>query len=133
MPKRSVLFTDTGIKIPLVQHTFVARSITRVYTSRFVCVCVCVCVSSLRMGHANLLYIVPILTDDPRREFVIIMFNTIYIYIYIHTYIDVYPFNIRVCAFDPRVLSMKAPLGSYPAGRRGVPARSQAEISNYIA
>ena len=26
------------------------------------------CVSSLRRGHANLLYIVPILTDDPRRE-----------------------------------------------------------------
>ena len=27
-----------------------------------------VCVSSLRSGHANLLCIVPILTDDPRRE-----------------------------------------------------------------
>jgi len=27
-----------------------------------------VCVSSLRRGHANLLCIVPILTDDPRRE-----------------------------------------------------------------
>ena len=26
------------------------------------------CVSSLRKGHANLLRIVPILTDDPRRE-----------------------------------------------------------------
>ena len=26
------------------------------------------CVSSLRRGHANLLYIVPILTDDPQRE-----------------------------------------------------------------
>ena len=26
------------------------------------------CVSSLRMGHASLLCIVPILTDDPRRE-----------------------------------------------------------------
>ena len=26
------------------------------------------CVSSLRKGHANLLCIVPILTDDPRRE-----------------------------------------------------------------
>ena len=34
------------------------------YTSRFVRVCV----SSLRRGHANLLCIVPILTDDPRRE-----------------------------------------------------------------
>ena len=27
-----------------------------------------VCVSSLRRGHANLLCIVPILTDDPRRK-----------------------------------------------------------------
>ena len=26
------------------------------------------CVSSLRRGHVNLLCIVPILTDDPRRE-----------------------------------------------------------------
>ena len=26
------------------------------------------CVSSLRRGHANLLCIIPILTDDPRRE-----------------------------------------------------------------
>ena len=26
------------------------------------------CVSSLRRGHANLLCIVPILTDDPRKE-----------------------------------------------------------------
>ena len=26
------------------------------------------CVSSLRRGHANLLCIVPILTDDPRRK-----------------------------------------------------------------
>ena len=26
------------------------------------------CVSSLRRGHANLLCIVPTLTDDPRRE-----------------------------------------------------------------
>ncbi len=32
------------------------------------------CVSSLRRGHANLLCIVPILTDDPRRES-----NTLYI------------------------------------------------------
>ena len=27
-----------------------------------------VCVSSLRRGHANILCIVPMLTDDPRRE-----------------------------------------------------------------
>ena len=31
------------------------------------------CVSSLRRGHANLLCIVPILTDDPRRESYCIM------------------------------------------------------------
>ena len=35
------------------------------------------CVSSLSRGHANLLCIVPILTDDPRRES-----ELIYIYIY---------------------------------------------------
>ena len=33
------------------------------------------CVSSLRRGHANLLCIVPILTDDPRRESKISMEN----------------------------------------------------------
>ena len=41
------------------------------------------CVSSLRRVHANLLCIVPILTDDPRRE------SYIYIYIYICTYIHI--------------------------------------------
>ena len=34
----------------------------------FLDLCVCVCVSSLRRGHANLLCIVPILSNDPRRE-----------------------------------------------------------------
>ena len=34
------------------------------------------CVSSLRRGHANLLCIVPILTDDPRRESTVIMVAT---------------------------------------------------------
>ena len=34
-----------------------------------ICVCVCVCVSSLRRGHANLLCIVPISMNDPRREY----------------------------------------------------------------
>ena len=32
------------------------------------------CVSSLRRGHANLLCIVPILTDDPRRESKLILY-----------------------------------------------------------
>ena len=47
--------------------------------SSLVCIYICICskrlftlldlcVSSLRRGHANLLCIVPILTDDPRRE-----------------------------------------------------------------
>ena len=31
------------------------------------------CVSSLRRGHANLHFIVPILTDDPRRESVLMI------------------------------------------------------------
>ena len=29
---------------------------------------ICVCVSSLRRNHANILCVVPSLTDDPRRE-----------------------------------------------------------------
>ena len=33
------------------------------------------CVSSLRRGHANLLCIVPILTDDPRRESTVHAYN----------------------------------------------------------
>ena len=35
------------------------------------------CVSSLRRGHANLLCIVPILTDDPRRESSFVLQNWI--------------------------------------------------------
>ena len=39
-------------------------------TPKTVCIIIVVlCVSSLRMGHANLLCIVPILTDDPHREY----------------------------------------------------------------
>ena len=36
------------------------------------------CVSSLRRGHANLLCIVPVLTDDPRRESmrVLVLYNS---------------------------------------------------------
>ena len=60
---------------------------THIYTYMYICVCMYkykyiyiythmyklhmildLCVSSLRRGHANLLCIVPILTDDPRRE-----------------------------------------------------------------
>ena len=36
--------------------------------SKTFCTLLDLCVSSLRRGHANLLCIVPILTDDPRRE-----------------------------------------------------------------
>ena len=48
------------------------------------------CVSSLRRGHANLLCIVPILTDDPRRESVLRVPIYIYVYIYIYTYVYMY-------------------------------------------
>jgi len=34
------------------------------------------CVSSLRRGHANLLCIIPILTDDPRRESEVSLLNS---------------------------------------------------------
>ena len=37
-------------------------------TKKKLCTLLDLCVSSLRRGHANLLCIVPILTDDPRRE-----------------------------------------------------------------
>ena len=43
------------------------------------------CVSSLRRGHANLLCIVPSLTDDPRRESIHTYIYIIYIYIYVYT------------------------------------------------
>ena len=37
-------------------------------TYKTCCTLLDLCVSSLRRGHANLLCIVPILTDDPRKE-----------------------------------------------------------------
>ena len=40
---------------------------TRVLPEKKLCTLLDLCVSSLRRGHANLLCIVPILTDDPRR------------------------------------------------------------------
>ena len=43
-----------------------------------------VCVSSLRRGHANLLCIVPNLTDDPRRESIHDLSLYTYVYMYIH-------------------------------------------------
>ena len=56
------------------QHQY-AASPTALRPSIWAMVCLCMlctlldlCVSSLRRGHANLLCIVPILTDDPRRE-----------------------------------------------------------------
>ena len=48
------------------------------------------CVSSLRRGHANILCIVPILMDDPRRE------SILYIYIYIERERDVYHIYIYI-------------------------------------
>ena len=55
------------------------------------------CVSSLRRGHANLICIVPILTDDPRREsdlgqhasfccYVVILLGSCYLFIIIVTF-----------------------------------------------
>ena len=38
------------------------------FLQKKLCTLLDLCVSSLRRGHANLLCIVPILTDDPRRE-----------------------------------------------------------------
>ena len=41
------------------------------------CTLLDLCVSSLRRGHANLLCIVPILTDDPRRESEVIQLKSL--------------------------------------------------------
>ena len=43
-------------------------SFSRNFCKKKLCTLLDLCVSSLRRGHANLLCIVPILTDDPRRE-----------------------------------------------------------------
>ena len=51
--------------------------------------------SSLRRGHANLRCVVPMFTDDPRRESecnasLIYIYIYRYIYIYIYTYVYIY-------------------------------------------
>ena len=56
--------------------------------------------SSLRRGHANLLCIVPILTDDPQREFALgladlAVAEDAYVYIYIYIYIYLYKYRER--------------------------------------
>ena len=84
---------------------------TYIYIYIYICIHILftlldLCVSSLRRGHANLLCIVPILTDDPRRES-----NTyIYIYIYIHTLFFIHAFLIPVAPHRRRV-GRVAPLG----------------------
>ena len=58
---------------PCAHHCIMARS-AKVYSlpapkvAKKLFTLLDLCVSSLRRGHANLLCIVPILTDDPRRE-----------------------------------------------------------------
>ena len=65
----------------VASHVPMAKLHCRTYAARAACVeargpsvdkklftLLDLCVSSLRRGHANLLCIVPILTDDPRRE-----------------------------------------------------------------
>ena len=48
------------------EYHVIARGSTKIVKKLFTLLDLCV--SSLRRGHANLLCIVPILTDDPRRE-----------------------------------------------------------------
>ena len=68
------------------------------------------CVSSLRRGYANILCIVPICTDDPRREsyiyiyiydicvYLIVYTIYIYIYIYICVYIYILSSIVSICS-----------------------------------
>ena len=53
---------ETGQSSPLTAGCYLRP------TQKKLCTLLDLCVSSLRRGHANLLCIVPILTDDPRRE-----------------------------------------------------------------
>ena len=50
------------------RHLSAPKLIIRLQQFKKLCTLLDLCVSSLRRGHANLLCIVPILTDDPRRE-----------------------------------------------------------------
>ena len=74
------------------------------------------CVSSLRRGHANLLCIVPILTDDPRRESILYvhvvctccMYACMYVcmYVYIYTYIYAYIICMHLYVYIDLSLSL---------------------------
>ena len=59
------------------------------------------CVSSLHRGHANLLCIVPILADDPRRESEKgwSYHMCVYIYIYIYCCCTYYVYVMYVCVY----------------------------------
>jgi hypothetical protein len=48
-----------------------------VLPNKELCTLLDLCVSSLRRGHANLLCIVPILSDDPRKESKLIDIKTL--------------------------------------------------------
>ena len=63
------------------------------------------CVSSLRRGHANLLCIVPILTDDPRRKSIrtinrsLLLLLLLLLYMLSYTYIHIYIYVILLSLF----------------------------------
>ena len=70
------------------------------------------CKSSLRRGHANLLWIVPILTDDPRRKsnmYVSICYYSLWsvIIVYKLCTINVYDVYYISCAFRAVVLGAR--------------------------
>jgi hypothetical protein len=56
---------ETGRSLWISQHP---PSVSKRSANKKLFTLLDLCVSSLRRGHANLLCIVPILTDDPRRE-----------------------------------------------------------------
>ena len=76
------------------------------------------CASSLRRSHANLLCIVPSLTEDSRRESIML-----YIYIYIHIYIYIYT-HLHIYIYI--TYHVKSPPPSPPARRGPAPPAGEA-------
>ena len=94
------------LRFPLGSH-YVYRKSTNIHEQSTLKKTLYFCVSSLRRGHANLLCIVPILTDDPRREsrrraplfhVMLVLLRCLCIYIYIYTYIYIY-IHIHMCIY----------------------------------
>ena len=80
MPFLHTLNIDLGhrapVLIPVPSHCFLPSCFLMNSCAKKFDTLLDLCVSSLRRGHANLLCILPILTDDPRRESEIFLLRT---------------------------------------------------------